>query len=149
MAVQQKPSPQDHALFEAVGRGLDFLPRDTCRIDLSWGTESGMWFTEVRSNAPGSADVDVSTDGDLINFNVANTWFEFAFEDEGLREVELLVESVACGRFAEAGPISRAFALFGTSEGEISGGAVHLPIPWGWRRMVRTFSPFSSIDRAS
>lgn len=136
-------------MFEAVARGLNFLPRDSYRIDLEWGGEPGMWFTEVRSDTRGAADLDVATDGELINFNVANTWFEFAFEDEGLREVELLVESVARGRFAEAGPLSRAFALFGTPEGEIGGGAVHLPIPWAWRRRVRTFSAYSSIDRAS
>lgn len=142
--MNEGPTAADRSIYEAVAGALEFLSGDAYSLVLNRAERSAMWFTEVRPTARGAAAFDVATAEDRIVFEVASTRFEFDLQNDGIREVELLAESVALGKFAEAGPSGRSFALFGTAEGEISAGAVHLPIPWGWRRRVRTFAPYSS-----
>ena len=54
----------------------------------------------------------------------------------------MLFAAVFAGRFIEAGRHGDAFAKLSTTQGEISVGAIHLPIPWRLRR-TRTYTPYS------
>jgi hypothetical protein len=136
------PSLVDRAVLEVVQQELAAYG-DVAELRHVWGESPAMWFVEVQPVNDRAAPMRLAFDGhDLLNVNVAATWFEvFPFGEDSLDYLRGVVRAVLAGHVEEAKTWGDAFGRLYTETGIVKAGHVHWPWPWAWRP-VRRYEPY-------
>ena len=107
----------------------------------------GLWTIDLTPKRTGAAAVSIAHLGHADEVTLAfGRTHTYLWDDDAQalgEEILGILYGVLAGRFVEAGRLDDSFAKVDDMDGDtVRLGAVHLPIPWRFRR-CRTYEPYS------